>query len=265
MKLIDKYLAISWAAVKNNLAYVGEVGSRIFFLAVILYIFMQLWKASYAHSPKELFSGLSLNQIMWYLTLTESVVMSAPRVSHRIDEEVRTGTLCVQLLRPISYPLYWLCTIMGERAIRFVITLLAGSALSWMLVGAPENLGSQLGFALLAIPLAFVLDFLGHFLIGLCAFWMEDTTGIYLIYWRLTVVLGGMMIPFQLLPDWLSHVLRVLPFASVVYAPANLFMKPTWPILLQSLAQQIVWIAVYAIAVWFVYKQAMARVASHGG
>jgi ABC-2 type transport system permease protein len=41
--------------------------------------------------------------MLWYLMMTESILLSAPRVSMEIDEDVRTGRLSVQLLRPLSY------------------------------------------------------------------------------------------------------------------------------------------------------------------
>jgi ABC-2 type transport system permease protein len=265
MRVIVKYLAISWASVKSNMAYAGEVGGRMFFLAVILYIFMRLWQSTYEHSPATRFGGLTLNDMIWYLTLTEAILMSGPRLSQRIDEEVRTGSLCVQLTRPVSYPMYWLFTNIGERTVRFALTLLAGAIMSWLLVGPPRNLLGQLSFALLALPLAFVIDFLGNFLVGLCAFWLEDTNGLSLVYSRLTAILGGMLIPLQLLPDWLSRPLGALPFASIIYAPANLFVHPSWQTLALSLVQQCLWVAVFASVVWLVYRKALARVASHGG
>ena len=44
---------------------------------------------------------------------------------------------------------------------------------------------------LLVLPMAFILDFLGALLVGLCAFWLESTQGIALIYSRLMMLLGG--------------------------------------------------------------------------
>ena len=67
-----------------------------------------------------------------------------------------------------------------------------------------------------------ILDFQGMFLIGLGAFWLEDTSGLLLIYSRVTMILGGMLIPLELFPESWQPVLRVLPFSSMVYGPARL-------------------------------------------
>jgi ABC-2 type transport system permease protein len=265
MSILLKYLAISWITIKNNLAYAAEVGGRLFFLGVILFIFMQLWKATYSHAGATTFGGFSLREIIWYLTLTEAIMMSVPRLSARIDEDVRTGVICVQLVKPMSYPMYWLFTDLGERLVRFTVTIAAGAVMAWCLAGPLVDPLVKVGFALLALPLAFILDFLGYFLVGLCAFWLEDTYGLTLIYSRLTMVLGGMLIPLQLLPNWLSHALRELPFASIVYAPAQMFVHPNSQLLVQLLIHQIFWVAVFAAAVWLVYGRALNRIAANGG
>src|SRR5277367_2791222 len=130
MNSIRKYWAIAFISAKSNLAYAAEVGSRVFFLGIILYIFMRLWKATFAHAHATVFGDYSLDEIIWYLAMTESIMMSSPRVTPRIDEDVRTGTIAVQLVRPLSYPLYRLASNLGEQAVRFAVTILAAVAIA---------------------------------------------------------------------------------------------------------------------------------------
>ncbi|MBD2472841.1 ABC-2 family transporter protein [Nostoc sp. FACHB-145] len=133
--------------------------------------------------------------MLWYLGITESIVLSAPTIAQEVDEDVRTGALAMQLIRPLSYPLYRLWTSLGERTVRFGLNLTVSIALALLFVGfIPLNLPGILLF-LLSLPLAFVLDFLATFLVGLGAFWLENTTGLMLIYSRITMILGGMLIP----------------------------------------------------------------------
>lgn len=85
---------------------------------------------------------------------------------------------------------------------------------------------SGLAIFAVALPPAFALDFLGNFLIGLGAFWLEDTSGLTIIYSRLTMILGGMLIPIGLFPESLQPLLKLLPFASIIGGPARLFVDP---------------------------------------
>src|SRR2546425_407288 len=75
-------------------------------------------------------------------------------------------------------------------------------------------------------PFAFMIDFLGYFIVGLCAFWLESTIGLALLYSRLTMLLGGMLMPLEVFPQRVQPVLRWLPFATVVYGPARMFVAP---------------------------------------
>ena len=78
----------------------------------------------------------------------------------------------------------------------------------------------------LSVCLAFLLDGLGHLIVGLSAFWLEDTSGLYLIYTRLTMILGGMLIPLDLFPGWLKNLVVYLPFPYLVWGPVHLLSTP---------------------------------------
>src|SRR5689334_12431220 len=220
---LRKYTWVGLTAARSNVAYFGEVATRAIFLGVILYIFLQLWRATYAQTGAGQLGGLTLPQMLWYLAMTESIILYGPRVAQEVDQDVRTGALAVQLIRPLSYPLYRMWATLGERLVRFLLNAGVGAAIALLFVG-PIALSIG-GLALLtpALLLAFVLDFLGQFLIGLAAFWLEDTSGLLLIYTRVTMILGGMLLPLELFPEAWQPLLRALPFASIVYGPARLF------------------------------------------
>lgn len=265
MNALKKYWAIAWISAKSNLAYVSEIGSRLVFLAIILYVFMCVWRATFANNPSDAFAGFSLNEIVWYLAFAESIIMSSPRVTPLVDEDVRTGAIAVQLVRPLSYPLYRLASNFGEQVVRFATTFFAAAVIALLLGGVPTNFATGLFFAMLVLPFAFVLDFFGYLLVGLCAFWFEDTTGLALIYSRLTMIAGGMLLPLQLFPENLRVILKGLPFAYIVNGPSSLFVHPDITVLVTVLTHQLLWIAVFGSLVAAVYRKALGRVALNGG
>src|SRR5690242_18671741 len=114
MRSAARYGWIGYTAARSNMAYRGEVLLRSSFLAVILYIFMRLWIVVYSESKDGRIAGLSLPQMLWYLVITEAVFMSAPRIWAEVDQDVRTGRLAVQLIRPLSYTAERLSRAMGE-------------------------------------------------------------------------------------------------------------------------------------------------------
>jgi ABC-2 type transport system permease protein len=265
MSPIAKYVYVARTAVRSNLAYFGEVAARVIFLGVLLYIFLQLWSLTYAETGEERLGGLTLAQMLWYLAVTESITLSAPAVAPEIDNDVRTGTIAVHLLRPLSYPLYRLWTTLGERAVRFAINAVVGCLIALAFVG-PIPLGAPgLAMFALAIPLAFVLDFMAYLVIGLCAFWLENTAGLVLIYSRVTMILGGVLLPINLFPDGVQQVLMYLPFANVVYGPARTLVEPNAAFLAALLARQAALIGLFALLAAAVYAAAVRRIHAHGG
>ncbi|MBX9695062.1 MAG: ABC-2 family transporter protein [Cyanobacteria bacterium] len=260
-----KYFKIAATAARSNCAYLSEVVSRSIFLGVVLYIFLRLWQVTFSESGHDRLGGLTLSEMIWYLTMSEAIVLSDSRMSQQVDEDVRGGTLSVKLIRPIAYPLYTLSSFLGERIVRFLLNLIVGGAVAFIFVG-PLSINWMT--PLLVIPavfLAFVLDGLFQLIIGLAAFWLEDTSGIFLIYSRLRMLLGGMLIPVQLLPQWLVPTVNALPFTSVIYAPAYLFVTGGCEDFAGLFLRQLVWIAVAAVSVRFVYDRALKIVAVNGG
>lgn len=265
MNSLRKYFWVGLIAAKSNLAYFGEAIGRIFFLGVILFIFLRLWQVTYGQTHAAILGGFTLPQMLWYLVVTESIMLSTPRIAQYVDQDVRTGAIAVYLLRPMSYPLHELCVCLGERFIRFAINLMVGSVIALVCVGPIALSPSGLLLFLLAIPLAFVLDFLGYFLIGLCAFWMEDTTGLVFLYSRITMVLGGMLIPLELFPETWQPILRALPFSSIVYGPARMFVRPDLTEFVHLVIRQGLSIAVVSLIVYLVWNSCLKRVFANGG
>lgn len=265
MMALRKYTWIGLTAARSNLAYLSEVAARTVFLAVILYIFLRLWQVTYGDTGATQLGGLTLPQMLWYLVMTETLTLSAPRVAPEIDQDVRTGALAVQLIRPLSYPLARLWSTLGERLVRFGLNLVVGAAIALLLVGPIAFSAGGLLLFLLALPCAFTLDFLGQFLIGMGAFWLEDTSGLLLIYSRITMILGGMLIPLELFPQAVQPWLRALPFSSIIYGPARMFVHPDAPFLRDLIVRQGLAIVVLAGAVALVYRAGIRRIHANGG
>jgi ABC-2 type transport system permease protein len=265
MRSAARYGWIGYTAARSNMAYRGEVLFRSSFLAVILYIFMRLWTVVFAESKDSRIAGLSLPQMLWYLVITEAVFLSSPRIWAEVDQDVRTGRLAVQLIRPLSYVAEHLSRAMGERIVRFAINLLIGSIVALVLVGPIPMSISGLAMFAVVLPVAFVLDFFGMFLVGLSAFWLESAAGVALIYMRCVMLFGGMFLPLEIYPDALQPALHVLPFASMLSAPGRMFVDPSFALLKESLMRQGVAVVGYAGLVFLVQLVAFRRLFANGG
>lgn len=260
----EKYCWLAWTSARSSWAYVGDVIGRTIFFTVILYIFLRLWRTTYGDTHSTHLGGLSIAQMLWYLTITEAILLSGPKVSLQIDEDVRTGGFACQLIRPMSYAAYRMATTLGERFARFTINVLTGAAIAFAFVG-PLETGVGAFTLLLTLPLAFAIDFFGTFLVGLAAFWIEDTNGLLLLYSRGVLIVGGALIPLDLYPPVVQPLLTWLPFANVTGGPARLFVDPSWAAFEWLIVKQLFAVSLMGLAAGYVYKVALRRVFVNGG
>ena len=262
---VAKYAAVFSVSVHNQLAYWGEWLLRGVFLAMVLFVFLQLWRATYGAQGKATIAGFTLPQMLWYLAITESIVLSRPRVNQAIDQEVRTGDVAYVLVRPYNYAGYRLATYLGERLLRFATTLAIGAVLAALYVGpVPLSLSGLAGGAL-ALSAAMAIDFLGSFSVGLLAFWTEDTDSIALIYDRMVMLLGGTFLPLSVLPPLIARIADALPFAVLVFGPARLALGDQQASLALILAKQGLALLLFGAVALALYRAALRRVTANGG
>ena len=260
---VGKYAAITRINLQNNLAYVGELTYRSIFMVVILYVFAQLWTATYGAVGSDRIAGLSLPDTIWYLVMTETVMLSKIRFAGKVAEEVRDGSLAYTIGRPYSYLLYHFSYGIGDTLLRLAINFIAGSTLITMLVGPmpPTHLPAIVVVVLLAI----VLDFCINGMLGLLAFFTEDVDSFVLIYNKILFILGGMMLPLDFLPAGLRDVALALPFNLAVYAPARLFVQFDETRWLNTVVMQAIWIGVLMLLLGLMFRWGMRRVSINGG
>lgn len=264
MKSFSKYWAIFKITLINSLAYPGELIGRSLMIIPFMWIFYQLWNVTYAASGSDVINGLSLRDVMWYLMLAETIELGRPPLARTISENVKEGSIAYLLNKPYDFLLYQLSTTMGETIFRAVMNAVFGSAVVLWLAGAPEH---PEGFiiALPAILGAWILHFCVTVMIGLSAFLVEDVSAFTWIYQKLAFLFGGMLIPLDFYPGWLQGIARGLPFASMTYGPARLFVTPTAELFVSVVTLQIIWIAILGLMLTFAYRRGVAYLTVNGG
>src|ERR1700694_1413333 len=216
-----KYIAVFHVSIVNNLAYLSEVFFRALLLVVLVFILSQLWKTTFSLRGVKTLSGFSIADMIWYLIIAESIAMSLPALTRRVDQEVRSGQIAYLLGRPCSYVLYNFAQYLGERLVRFTMNLLVGITLALLLVGPITFTLWGILTLPLTVFLAASIDFVFYFSIGLFAFWIEDTQPFTLIFSRLTLVLGGVLAPLEIFPQPFRSIAQAIPFSAILYGPAR--------------------------------------------
>jgi ABC-2 type transport system permease protein len=239
----------------------GELYGRVTFFAVILGVFSSLW-----HAVAE--AGMPVatdpNALVWYLAVTEWIVLSTPPIHIEIQEAIRRGDVVCQLGRPASYVGAKFAEGLGLLAARAPLLGATACVCAFAVTGWMPTLrviACIVPFALAAAALLTAL-YLG---IGLLAFWLEDVSPVYWVSQKALFVLGGLMMPIELYPDSIRRVAAFTPFPSLLAGPASFVLHGS-SVGAGALARGLaIWAAVTALAVWWVFRRATSALTINGG
>lgn len=261
---LSKYLAVFKTQLSNRSAYAADLAAQSLTIIMFMWIFMQLWRTTYGFSGQTQIAGFSLSDTLWYLMIAETIMLSKPRLSSSISATVKDGAIAYLLNKPYNYLLYQLSIGLGDALVQAGFNLLAGGITVWLLVGPPPGWQSW-PLTLIAMGLAWLIDFCINALIGMAAFITEDVSAFEWIYSKFLLLLGGVLIPLNFFPDWLKRITDFLPFAYTIYGPARLFVEASIPQFINLTLVQLFWIAVLGGLLSLIYRRSIGWLSINGG
>ena len=259
-----KYYFIFTVQLINSLAYPLDLFSRSFSMLIFMVIFLQLWRVTYSSIGQDQIAGMTLRDTLWYLMIAETVILSKVGMARGIAQNVRDGSIAYLLNRPYNFILYQFTVGLGDSLLRMVVNAVFGGTLVWLLLGPPPDwLGVPMG--IVCIILAWTIDFCFKALIGLAAFLTEEVSAFEWIYSKLVLILGGVLIPLDFFPDWLREIALALPFAYTTYAPARIFIQPSFGTFARLVLLQGAWLLGLGAVLYFFYNWGVRRLVVNGG
>lgn len=235
-----------------------EIIVRSLFYMVILYIFSNLWQLTQFANPAD-------KQLMvWYMAVTEMIILSVPLVQVDIENDIRSGDVVYQLLKPVNYILLKLSDSLGALIFRFLVLSLITIPLSAYLSGMMPPL-FELGLTLAAAFLASCVFVLYHIMIGLTAFKLQDSSPIFWIWHRSGFLFGGLLLPLEYYPLILQKISPFLPFAALMYKPAHLIMHFSFYEYATVLAGLLFWGAAGMVCMNALYQCMLKSLRVNGG
>lgn len=250
------------AGAAQRLAYLGEEVFSSLYLILILFIFRELYAK--VLPTQGALEGFDQARILWYLVVTEAILTSAPRLDHRIDDEVRSGQVSAFLCRPVSYVAYHRWVYLGEVAVAFPMRLLVGGLAAWGMVGPPPA-GLALAWVLPPVVLGLALNYQVCITLGLSAFWLGDSTPLFWVYQKVLFLLGGLLVPLEFYPPAVLRVAEAMPFHLVLHGPARLALDPSPAGALAVVLPQVGWLVATGLVTALVYRHALTKLTVQGG
>ncbi|MFN7971398.1 MAG: ABC-2 family transporter protein [Acidobacteriota bacterium] len=258
-----KLLAAFATSARERSAYRAELLGTAVFLGILLFIFSRLWIAV---GQEQGTGRYSVAKLLFYLVVTELVTMSPGNVHVRIGDDVKSGEIALALLRPVGYVPWELAKAAGSAFVRLAMLTIFGIPAAFLLVGMPdlEPMGVLIGIGIL-VPAAVLVETCVRLLMGLLAFWFEDAAPFFWIWQKSSFVLGGLMMPLDLYPQWLRRVTEVLPFQALLYGPARTVVDFDPRFALRAFATLACWGLVLMLLLTVVYDRGRRRVQVNGG
>ncbi|HWG84605.1 MAG TPA: ABC-2 family transporter protein [Deinococcales bacterium] len=243
----------------NRFRFLVGIGAYFIYVSVYQAIYRAIYAGQGTVGGLSLADALSYVVVAWVLRS-----MYTNNLDREVTEEVRRGDIALGLLKPADYPLSKLTGAAGETLFRAAFFTLPAALLIGLAypVRPPDGLPNALA-ALASAALSFAVYSQVNLLVGLTTVFTEHTVGVQRAKNAAMDLLGGVLLPLSLYPDWARAVLQWLPFQAVAYSPTAIYLGKLDPA--PGLAVQALW----AVALWlltrWVWTRALDKLTVQGG
>lgn len=261
-----KYIFIFKSEIMSNLQYIFNIVTGFIGCFIMLFIFLNLWQYIYA-DPNELINGYNMNQMMWYVIITEVLwsIIGGRNLCKKISNDVRSGNIAYNINKPYNYIGYCLSNHLGLTTIKMVMYVTLGMLVGFLFLGKFPNLSIlSITAVLITIILAIIISTLIITSIGLLSFIIEDSNPIYWLYSKLILVLGTIF-PIEYFPKVIQPFLTYSPVYVVCYGPAKLFVDFNITTFISVLVMQIIYIILSWNLCTLIYKKGVKNINVNGG
>lgn len=249
------------AAAYRTAAVSGAI-TNTFFGFLRAYVFIALYQ-SRADA-----GGYSLRDALTFTFLTQGMAALIEMWGWwRIADTVQSGQVATDLARPFDYELYWLAQDYGRALFQFFLRSVPPFIIGMIAFDIALPPDPALWLAILpSMILAVTISFAWRFCLNLTAFWLLDYRGVAGISNLVAILFSGFTVPVAMFPDAVREVVYVLPFASMVAIPIDIFLgRSTGWELMAALALQLFW-ALAALALGrLVLSAALHKLVVQGG
>ena len=228
-------------------------------------VMLALWHAVAAEGPVK---GLDQRAFTtYYLGVLAVRLLTSNWAAWQLSMEVRDGTLSAKLLRPI-HPLYALAADhisaipMRALVISPIIVLLVVMG-RVRLAGHDPRLVVVLVLSLVG---AWLLTFFSMVLLGALAFFIESSLGVFELWLGVYAIFSGYLIPFEVLPHWVSAAAGLLPFRFMLGFPVEVLVGRLGAAgALRELGAQWAYVVLTFAGALVVWRAGVRRFAAYGG
>ncbi len=267
-------LKIYWPFAKANIQefMTYRLNFYIFIAGELLQtVFMlYIWRAVFASSSSAIINGFTLRDMVTYIFISTITGMIIQNDIHwAIGNDVRTGEIAMNLIKPVSYQLRQYASAVGNIIINLVFIALP----LWIGYTTYEIIANnnwpqidRIVFFIISCTLSSLILFAINYAFGLAAFYVNYIFGF--IYAKETIFrfFSGAVIPLAFFPQGLIEVFNFLPFGSLIYTPVMIYLgKYSGNTMWQFLGIQLIWVILMFALDHILWTKSIKRLSILGG
>lgn len=186
-------------------------------------------------------------------------------VSSWLGRDIRLGALSPRLLLPSDPYWHYAAPHWGAVTVRLPVLIplliaaygVSGVSLSLDLIDMVAFVASVL--------MAWIIVFNIAYCLGLCAFWVHNVSSLQPLYYTVTAIFGGSMVPLDILPQWAARALEFTPFPPMTFIPARIFSGAADAAEIQmGLLSGLIWTIITTVAMRFLWRKGLCRYGAVG-
>lgn len=261
------YIPFAVAQIKASMAYRLAFLARFlsnFFTVMITYY---LWRAIYASSPEPVIGGFTFTEMTAYVIVSFFTTSMINAVGiNSMAYSIQDGSIAIGLVRPVSFQGIHLAEAVGNLFVNAVINSIPFMILftlgGWLVAPKPVNLAAYV----ISVFLSFMILFYFSFCFAMLAFYTTYFFGINMAKEVIMKLCSGALIPLSFFPADIERLFSFLPFSSMNYTPAMIYLgKLEGAELGKAVGLQLFWVVVLIFISSVFWKRAIKRLTVLGG
>lgn len=262
------------ASVIIRFAWVRQLNFRMTILTyrigeiLEMIVLIAMWGSIYASSGGVAIKGFTLPEMITYVLIGNLFMMLTRNyIPQYVARDINDGRLSVALVKPIPYIKFVFINEFGRAGLTTIMSFVTQVIVIAFFLDKIVINSDPLYLLLIIVMLllAFVIEMLIGFMIGMVSFWTDEADSTLSVMDRVKRFFSGGYFPLSLLPAGIATVAGFLPFAYSFYVPAQLYLKKmTIQEGMIGLAVQVGWIVILSLLMNIIWKRGLKKYEATG-
>ncbi len=240
---------------------------RFVYTFLMMYSMGYIWKALYRSNPNAL--NVSLPEMVTYAILgvaLEAILHPFHGPKTYMMEQVRKGTIEMDIMKPIDFQFYMFAKNMGGIVVKLLCQVFPPLVVAYFFFGFTVPHIAQVLMFFVSLALGILVSFLLNFMLGLLSMIIMNIQNINWGYNATLRFFSGQMVPLALFPGFIGVLSAILPFRCIYSIPMSIYIGSSKGMeMLGELGLQAGWVLVLFVASRLMMRHVFRRIMIQGG